>query len=398
MKILMVNKFLHPAGGAETYMLRLGEALSTQGHSVEYFGMEHPDNTVGNRWGLYTANMDFHGGSLASKAAYPLRVIHSVEAQRKMAQLLRQFQPDVIHLGNFNYQLTPSILLAAQAYRNQGNALRIVYTAHDSQLVCPNHMLYQPGKGQVCEKCLSGSPMPCIQGRCIHGSLARSCLGALENFYWKKRKIYESLDVILCPSAFMKSKLDTDPILAKKTVTLRNFVGRTQVPERKKENYILYFGRYSVEKGIHTLLEACRALPEIPFIFAGGGPLEEMVEGLPNVRNLGFLKGEALRKVIREARFSVCPSACHDTAPFSVMESLMNGTPVLGSNRGGIPDLIDSGRTGWIFPGSDAAALTAELKRIWESREPEAFVDACLEVRYDSLPEYTEKLLAFYRA
>lgn len=397
MKILMVNKFLHPAGGAETYMLRLGEFLTAQGHRVEYFGMDHPDNTVGNRWGLYTANMDFHGGSLAAKAAYPLRVIHSREAQRKMEQLLRQFQPDVMHINNFNYQLTPSILLAAQDYRRD-HPLRIVYTAHDSQLVCPNHMLYRPAQGQVCEACLSGSSLPCIRGRCIHGSLARSCLGAMENFYWKRRKIYEALDVILCPSAFMKRKLDTDPILAKKTVTMQNFVGRAPLPDRKKENYVLYFGRYSVEKGIHTLLEACRALPEIPFVFAGGGPLEEMVANLPNVRNLGFLGGEELHRVIREARFSVCPSACHDTAPFSVMESLMSGTPVLGSNRGGIPDLIEPGRTGWIFPGGDAGALTAELRRIWESKEPEQFADACLEVRYDSLPEYTEKLLALYRA
>ena len=397
MKILMVNKFLHPAGGAETYMLRLGEFLTARGHIVEYFGMDHPGNTVGNRWGLYTANMDFHGGSLAAKAAYPLKVIHSTEAQRKMEKLLQQFQPDVMHINNFNYQLTPSILLAARAYR-RNHSLRIIYTAHDSQLVCPNHMLYQPARGRVCEACLSGSPLPCIRGRCIHGSLARSCLGALEKLYWKQRKIYETLDVILCPSAFMKRRLDTDPILAKKTVTLRNFVGRTQVPDRKKENYVLYFGRYSVEKGIPTLLEACRALPEIPFVFAGGGPLEEMVAGLPNIRNLGFLRGEELHRVIREARFSVCPSACHDTAPFSVMESLMSGTPVLGSNRGGIPDLIEPGRTGWIFPGGDAEALTAQLRRIWDSNEPEQFVDACLEVRYDPLPAYTEKLLALYRA
>lgn len=398
MNILMVNKFLHPAGGAEIYMLRLGEQLTALGHCVEYFGMAHPDNTVGNRWGLYTANMDFHGGSLLSKAGYPMRVIYSAEARRKMGQLLEQFRPDVVHINNFNYQLTPSILLAAEEYRGRGNPLRIVYTAHDSQLVCPNHMLFNPAWGQVCEKCLSGSSIPCVQGRCIHNSRSRSMLGALENFYWKKRNVYKTLDTILCPSAFMKSRLDTNPVLARKTVTLRNFVSHTPATEGSAGAYVLYFGRYSVEKGIHTLVDACRALPQIPFVFAGGGPLEQMLDGIPNVRNAGFLSGQALQDLIRGARFSVCPSVCHDTAPFSVMESIMAGTPVLGSDRGGIPDLIHAGRTGWIFPAGDAEALKRDIQRIWDSEEPEQFMDACLDVHFDSLAEYTEKLLAIYQA
>ena len=233
MKILMVNKFLYPAGGAEIYMLRLGEQLTAQGHRVEYFGMAHTDNCVGNRWGLYTANMDFHGGSLLSRAIYTTKVIYSAEARQKMEQLLEQFRPDVLHINNFNYQLPPSILLAAAEYRQKGHTLRIVYTAHDSQLVCPNHMLFNPAKGQVCEKCLSGSSISCVLSRCIHNSRARSMLGALEKFYWKKQNIYETLDVILCPSAFMKGKLDTDPVLARKTDTLRNFGSHTPATEGK---------------------------------------------------------------------------------------------------------------------------------------------------------------------
>lgn len=54
MKILMVNKFLYPRGGAETYFLKLGEQLNKEGHEVIYFGMSDPKNTVGNPEGLYT--------------------------------------------------------------------------------------------------------------------------------------------------------------------------------------------------------------------------------------------------------------------------------------------------------------------------------------------------------
>lgn len=397
MKILMVNKFLYPKGGAEIYMLRLGEQLKALGHEVEYFGMAHPDNTVGNRWQLYTASMDFHGGSLLSKATYPLKVIYSTEARRKMEKLLEEFCPDVLHINNFNYQLTPSILLAAADFRKKGHALRIVYTAHDSQLVCPNHMLFQPGARQVCEQCLTGSPMHCVRGKCIHNSTARSILGALESWYWDKRRVYEVLDVILCPSGFMKRKLDTDPILAGKTVTLRNFVSHSPVPHGEKGNYVLYFGRFSEEKGIIPLVEACRELPQIPFVFAGSGPLEDQLGDLPNVRKAGFLNGEPLAALIHGARFSVCPSICHDTGPFSVMESIMAGTPVLGSNRGGIPDLIEAGRTGWVYDADDSHALKQELARIWHSHEPEQYAPACLEAHFDSLEEYTEKLLRYYR-
>lgn len=65
--------------------------------------------------------------------------------------------------------------------------------------------------------------------------------------------------------------------------------------------YVLYFGRFSEEKGIGTLLNVCKKLPDIQFIFAGTGPLEEKVDGITNIKNVGFQKDEALKKLIREA-------------------------------------------------------------------------------------------------
>lgn len=63
MKILMINKFLYPNGGSETYIFKLGEYLEKQGHKVEFFGMEHEGRCVGNNVDAYTSDMDFHGGS-----------------------------------------------------------------------------------------------------------------------------------------------------------------------------------------------------------------------------------------------------------------------------------------------------------------------------------------------
>lgn len=397
MKILMVNKFLFPKGGAETYMLQLGEALTALGHQVAYFGMDDPERTVGNPWDLYTTPMDFHRCNPLQKASYLTKIVYSREARGKMYRLLTQFQPDVVHLNNFNFQLTPSVLLAAEEYRKKKNPnLRIFYTAHDFQLVCPNHLLFDPAEHHICEKCLDGSFVHCINKKCIHGSRARSLMGVAEHLYWKYRDVYRSLDGILCPSRFMKEKLDTNPVLAEKTVFLRNFVAESRPVEAEKENYILYFGRYSEEKGIRTLVETCKVLPQIPFVFAGGGPLESLLDGVPNIRNVGFLHGDALQAVIQKARLSVCISQCHDNCPFSVMESIMAGTPVLGSPNGGIPELIRAGETGWICPAEEEK-LRETLKRIWNSSEPENYRQACLQTRFGNLTGYVQKLLEIYQ-
>lgn len=83
MKILMVNKFLYPNGGSETYIFKLGEALVKKGHEVQYFVMEHEGRCVGNAVNAYTSNMDFHGGNPLSKLTYPLKTIYSSEARKK---------------------------------------------------------------------------------------------------------------------------------------------------------------------------------------------------------------------------------------------------------------------------------------------------------------------------
>ena len=169
MKILMVNKFLYPNGGSETYIFKLGAYLESQGHEVQYFGMEHEGRIVGNRVEAYTSNMDFHGGSKLAKLLYPVKTIYSAEARKKIRMVLDDFQPDVCHLNNFNYQLTPSIILEIRKWEKQsGHRCKIIYTAHDYQLVCPNHMCSNPNTLENCEKCLGGHFLNCTKGRCIH--------------------------------------------------------------------------------------------------------------------------------------------------------------------------------------------------------------------------------------
>jgi len=341
----------------------MGNALLERGHEVQYFGMEHEGRCVGNASQMYTSDMDFHDGNKLDQLTYPFRTIYSLEARKKLRVVLQDFQPDVVHINNFNYQLTPSILVEIKKWRRT-HACRIVYTAHDYQLICPNHMLYNPTTAGVCEKCLSGKFGHCTRGKCIHGSRVKSLIGTLEASYWNKRGIYDQIDRIICCSQFMKSRLDRNELLAKKTVVKHNFVDQIEWRECEKKDYVLYFGRFSEEKGIDTLLKVCEILPHIRFVFAGEGPLDQKMEQLPNVENVGFKRGEELEQLIREAKVSVYPSEWYENCPFSVIESQMLGTPVIGSKMGGIPELINEGVTGELFEAGDEKQLAEKIERL----------------------------------
>lgn len=408
MKILMVNKFLYPNGGSETYIFRLGEELQKRGHEVQYFGMEHAGRIVGNRAECYTADMNFHTGKV-QKILYPFKIIYSFEAKRKMGEVLRDMNPDVVHLNNINFQLTPSVIYAVRSYEKKtGHRVKLVYTAHDYQWVCPNHMMRIPATGKICFACRDGHFGACSKNRCIHNSRIKSLLGTIEAKFYARRKTYGMVDVIICPSEFMKKQLDTSPLLAKKTVMLRNFVERAEADtkqemedaqnqggaEKNESDYVLYFGRFSEEKGIGTLLDACMALSEIPFVFAGSGPLEPQVNQVKNVENRGFVTGEALRRLIAGARFSVYPSEWYENCPFSVMESQILGTPVLVSDLGGAPELVQAGRTGELFRGGDAQELTTHIKELWE--DPERcgkYRENCRDINFDTVSEYCDKIV-----
>ena len=162
----------------------------------------------------------------------------------------------------------------------------------------------------------------------------------------------------------------------------------------EKKDYVLYFGRYSKEKGVETLLKAAAALPKVSFVFAGGGPLKEEVGKLPNVKDMGFLSGEELIKTISAAKFSVFPSEWYENCPFSLMESQVYGTPVIASNLGGTPELLKDGVTGELFTPGDDKELAKRIEALCADKERlEKYTSNCAEVHFDNLSEYTEKYL-----
>lgn len=393
MKILMVNKFLYPNGGSETYIFKIGEYLKSIGHEVEYFGMEHEGRCVSNSAEQYTEDMDFHNGSVLSKLTYPLKTIYSKDAKKKMLIVLNTFEPDIVHLNNFNFQLTPSVICAVKEYeKKSGKKVKIIYTAHDYQLVCPNHMMYD-NEENICEKCANGNFLSCAKGRCIHSSLAKSIIGSLEGYFWKYNNVYKYIDKIICPSEFMKSKLDINPLFKHKTVAIHNFIEKPEKKDVEKEDYVLYFGRFSKEKGIQTIVDT----KNINFICAGSGPLDEYINQFSHIKNIGFKSGEELEMLIRKAKCSVYPSIWYENCPFSVMESISLGTPVVGADIGGIPELINNNQNGKLFISGDASSFEEAINQIINNEETVLDMQQkCFETDFDTIEQYCDKLLNIY--
>lgn len=398
MKILIVNKFLFPNGGSETYIFKLGEQLKKQGHEVQFFGMEHPDRIVGNAVQSYVSNIDFHASGW-QKIKYPFKIIYSVEARKKIKPVLEDFQPDVVHLNNINYQITPSVIYEIRkAAAKLKRHIPIVYTAHDYQWVCPNHMMLIPATGAVCFRCEGGRYTSCIKNKCIHNSFLKSLIGALESMLYHKLKTYGKVDSIICPSRFMQNKLATDQVLADKLRIMYNFIDNTSYPGAVKKDYVIYFGRYSEEKGVRTLLQVCGSLKDIPFIFAGSGALESEIGAYENVTNVGFTAGQELQRLIAEARVSVFPSECFENCPFAVMESQFYGTPVIAADIGGVPELLEDGITGELFQPGNAEDLKSRILRLWnDADELNRYTENCRNVQSSTVAEYCDRLLELYR-
>lgn len=396
MKVLLVNKFLYPKGGAETYTLTLGKLLESNGHEVQYFGLKNKKNTVGNRINEYVTDMDFSKGILKNLNA-PFRIIYSVEARRKIRKVLNDFKPDVVHLNNIQYHLTPSIILEVEKWRSDNKKkCKLVYTAHDYQLVCPSHGLFDKNI-QPCEKCLDGKYIHCFETKCLKNSRAKSLLGTIDGYFWKKSLAYSYVDTYICCSNFLKEKLDTQGRFRDKTIAIHNFKDVKPLKNVEKKRYVLEFGHLSKDKGTETLLEVAKRMPEIKFVFVGFGASAEKLSNISNVEYLGFKKGEELYKIIAEASVSICPSEMYENCPFSVIESISLGTPVIGSKMGGIPELIDDEVTGKLFNAGDVDDLEIKIKELMLKPEIlEQYSSNCLNVKFETKETYYAKIMKIY--
>lgn len=362
----MVNKFLYPRGGSESYMLYLGEHLKKLGHEIEYFGMYDENNTVGNSIGKYTQNMDFHSKGLA-RFLYPFKIIYSREAKKKIMQVIDDFKPDIVHMNNINFQLTPSII-----YGIKKKGVKLVQTVHDYQMICPNHLLYNFDKNTPCEKCVKGSHINCIKNKCIHNSTVKSILGVIEAKLYSLLKTYKKVDLFVCPSNFLENKLLSAKGYYKgKTKTIHNFIDKEKFSntDRKEDSYIVFIGRLSKEKGIEYIAKTAKLLGEYTFVIAGSGPDEGMLKDIDNIKLAGFVTGNDLTELMGNAKLLLLPSVCYENCPLSILEAHSMGVPVVTMNSGGMAELVKDGVTGTLVNEPTPECIALKIKETIENED-----------------------------
>ncbi|MCP4549100.1 MAG: glycosyltransferase family 4 protein [bacterium] len=408
MKILQVNKFLYPKGGAEIVCLGLAGQLQTAGHEVSFFGMADERNIPCLDQDCFPSNIDYHAErGIVQKVREALRTIHCREAGRGMARLLDRRRPDLIHMHNIYHQLTPSILRPA---RERG--IPIIMTLHDYKLACPVYTFLRAGR--PCEECLGGSPLPLLKHRCKDGSLAASAVLVAEALFHKLTRAYEDVTCFTSPSSFLREKMIAAGMSSERIIHLPNSlpfpqeaIARSYIaPPAKEKPILLWVGRMSHEKGLRTLLRAAGQV-SVPFTLqlVGDGPQEAELRALASelelgqrVEFLGRRKREEIPDLILASSGTVLPSEWYENAPLSLLESLALGRPIIGSAMGGIPDMLQDGNTGWLFPAGDEDALVATLEE-WGSSDTErdrrgalAWQDARLRFHPDTVLASTMQL------
>ena len=368
MKILMVNKFHYLKGGSEKYYFELAELLREHGHEVAFFSMKDEKNIKTDCKEYFVEPIDLNTGSKLKA----LDVIYSKENKKKMEEALDEFKPDIVHLNNFQRQLSASIIDPIKS-RN----IPIVFTAHDVQAICPAITMMDNDKN-IYEECMKGKYLNCIKKKCNKGSNLKSIVGALEGYYYRTKNIYtKKIDFIITPSEFYREKMIEDGIPENKIKALHNFVELKDYDlEVSDEEYALYFGRLSKEKGILNLINAFTKLKEGKLYIAGEGPEKETIEKIikennleDRVKLLGFLNSDQMKETIRKCKFVVVPSIWYENCPYSVMETLAIGKPVIGANIGGIPELVKNEQSGLTYKYDDIDDLASKMATLFNNKE-----------------------------
>lgn len=401
MKVLMVTKFLERRGGVETYVAELSRILGEAGHDVQCFGMDSPERILGNDWGIYAPPMDLAGSQRVGRLRDVARTVKSAENAGLLTGLLKEFAPDVVHFNNIHYHLTPSVVMAAERWRAEAKpSASLVMTMHDYHCIVPCDGCLNNRAYEVCDDCLDGRFARCAARGCVRGGRAKSLVAAMEATYWRKLHVYKNLDAVICPSKRMREKFERVSDFSGRTLHLPNFTSTERAPEiPEKGGYVLYFGAYNRDKGVGTLLDIAERHPEIPFVFCGRGDaaFSGRMAALPNVEDKGFLAGDDLRDVISRATLAAVPSECLENSPFAVLEALSLGTPVLGANAGGIPELVEEYVTGELFEFRNAADLEKRLVSLCKDpRLLSCYAENCLDWSPMTPERYRDRLVRIY--
>lgn len=400
MKILLVNKFFYFKGGADTSFFNTARLLKQKGHKVIFFSMKDPKNNNSEYDKYFVENVDYETKGLRGKVDSTLKILYSVEAQKKIEELIMQEKPDIAHLHSIYHQISPSILYSLRKFN-----IPVVMTLHDYKMVCASYrMLY---KGHVCESCKNGAYYHCFWKGCVKNSKAKSLVNTVEMYFHHKiLKIYDLVNTFISPSVFLKDKLKK--MSFKGNIAILPYCASLEgyTPYYNwTEKSVLYSGRLSHEKGLFTLLEAMKGI-DTKLKIAGEGPIEKDLkskvarDNMQNIDFLGYKNKEELKDEISKSMLCVVPSEWYENYPYAIIESFCLGRLVVGSKIGGIPELVKDNKTGLTFEAGNANDLRLKMSSLIDNTEKVIEMGknarAFVEKELNSEKHY-EKLIKIYR-
>ncbi|NNC81878.1 MAG: glycosyltransferase family 4 protein [Acidimicrobiales bacterium] len=363
---ISVTSYYYRRGGAEAVMLDQNDLLRERGWAIVPFAMNYEQNLDTDYDEYFVEEIDFASDyTPVEKVRKVVKSVYSLEARAAIGRLIDDTNPDIVHAHNVYHHLTPAIFGAAQK-----KGVPTVMTVHDLKIGCPSKLMLAPDG--VCERCKGGKTWNAIGQRCLKDSRALSAVAAFETSLHRLLGSYRKhVDRFIIPSHFHMNKLIDWGLPADKARYLPNAVDlSTLEPNNAVGEGFIFVGRLSEEKGLRTFIEAVAAAG-VAATIVGTGPQEDELRQLAadtgaDVEFAGYQTGDTLFQLIADSRALVLPSECYENAPVVLLEAYGVGRPVLGSNLGGIPELILDGETGLVAEAGNVVSFAAQLTALQE--------------------------------
>ena len=206
------------------------------------------------------------------------------------------------------------------------------------------------------------------------------------NFFYKiVNSFYNLVDLVLCPSIYglktlRKYGLKPKALVLSNGIELSKFNPNLDHEQFDREfglneenKKVLYVGRLMEEKGLDVLLRAYSIvdakMPDTNLIIVGKGHLRASLEdqasklGLENVIFTGFVSDSLLKQAYASSDLFVLPSYA-EIQPLVLLEALAMGLPAIGTNVGGVPEMIIEGQNGYVLEPGDHEGLAERTIRI----------------------------------
>lgn len=372
MKVLIINTYFSFDGGAEAIAYNTYKILKNRGIETYFWASDKKP--------YYEKDYPFCNYFTRFNATFkdyikkPYEYYYNNNSKRDLQKFINLIKPDIIHIHSFKTCLTSSIL---ECCKN----IPTILTVHDASLFCPSVYLMKNNK-ELCTNvlCKKGKFYNCIKNKCSKGSLEQSFRLALKSYIFIKNIKY--INKFITPSdALGKLVLQSEiGIKKEQIITVNNFLENSDlktIPNYSNKGYFLYIGRLSREKGVHYLLEAMNKLPkDIELHIAGEGANEKNLRkyatdnNLNNVKFLGLIKDKDMKlKEYQNCIATILPSNCFEVFGMTNIESLINGKPVIASEIGGIPEIIENNKNGLLFEPANVEQLKNCILKYWNNKE-----------------------------